>query len=82
MNTQGVSFVTQDDRRLADEVIAKAAANYRAGIGPEDRLDFDYVLADRFPARGTGGVAMANRRTRGRIWAAILEFYQPVPTEY
>jgi hypothetical protein len=71
--------ITQQDRLIATEVIAKAARNYAAGFGPEDRLDFDAVLKDRFPCNGGGGVSMANARTRTRIQAAIREFYEPSP---
>lgn len=69
--------VTAGDRILAREVIDMAAANYRNGMGPADRLDFEAVIRDRWDARGTGGVAMANRRTIRGVEAAIREFYEP-----
>lgn len=76
-----MSGVTQHARFIAREVIAKAAKNRTAGLGPEDRLDFDSVLRERFPCRGSGGVAMANGRTQREVRAAIIEFYEPPSNE-
>lgn len=68
--------VTNHDRLLAREVITTAAARYASGMGP-DFLDFDTVIRERWPARGTGGVAMSQRRTITQVQAAIAEFYEP-----
>jgi hypothetical protein len=76
-----MGIITNHDRLIAREVITKAANNRTDGFGPADRLDFDTVLRERFPIRDKGGVSMANGRARGRILAAIAEFYMPSETE-
>jgi len=69
-------MITDHDRLLAREVIAKAAKNFLNGLGPSDRLDFFPVLVERWPTRGAGGVAHANYATRQRVRLAINEFYE------
>jgi hypothetical protein len=61
---------------LAREVISKAIERRYAGE-TGDLNDFDAVLADRWPCRGTGGVAMSQRQTVAKVRAAIQEFYTP-----
>lgn len=71
-----MTTVTNHDRLLAREVIIVATRRYASNQGP-DFLDFDTVIRERWPARGTGGVAMSQRRTITQVQAAIREFYEP-----
>lgn len=61
---------------LAREVIRKAIERRYAGE-TGDLNDFDAVIADRWPCRGNGGVAMSQRQTVAKVRAAIQEFYIP-----
>ena len=61
---------------LAREVISKAIERRYAGM-TGDLNDFDAVIAERWPCHGTGGVAMSQRQTAGKVRAAIREFYEP-----
>ena len=71
--------VTVDDhaRLLAIEVIDAAYQRYLAGEHDDLPANRDAVIAERWPCRGTGGVAMAQRQTVAKVRAAIREFYEP-----
>lgn len=65
------------DRLLAREVIDEACRRFVRGH-TEDLPELrDEVIAERWPARGSGGVAMSQRVTVARVRAAIIEFYEP-----
>ena len=61
---------------LAREVITEAIKRRYSGMTGEIN-DFDAVIADRWPCRGNGGVAMSQRQTASKVRAAIREFYEP-----
>jgi hypothetical protein len=62
---------------LAREVIDAAYKLYLAGAADDLPECRDLVIAERWPCHGTGGVAMAQRRTVREVRAAIREFYAP-----
>ena len=65
------------DRLLAREVIDAAHVKYIAGEAADLPECRDLVIAQRWPVRGTGGVAMSQLTTIARVRAAIIEFYEP-----
>jgi hypothetical protein len=62
---------------LAREVIDQAHKLYLAGEGSDLPECRDLVIHRRWPCRGTGGVAMSERKTIRDVRAAIAQFYAP-----